>query len=86
MSTLKPHSHSRQESLIEPSGPQLAKNLEDCLCDKYPGEDLLVAVGEHARRFNADQQELRGLRRQAAGGCVFKRPRSPYWQLKYRGP
>ncbi|MGH9639117.1 MAG: hypothetical protein ACRD3Y_03585, partial [Bryobacteraceae bacterium] len=51
------------------------------IADKF-GPDILVAAGPHARRMNADLVELRELRAQRAGGSVFKRARSRYWQLK----
>jgi len=55
-------------------------------CDPCEGvkDDCFHAEGEHARRFYADLNELHQLRLRAAGGKVFKRSRSPYWQLRYR--
>jgi len=43
-----------------------------------------LATGPDARRLYAELAELRELRLKAAGGYVFKRERSPYWQIKYR--
>jgi hypothetical protein len=46
--------------------------------------DFYFATIEHARRLNSDLAELRELRQQRAGGTVFKRAGSAYWQFKYR--
>ena len=45
--------------------------------------DFYLATGEHARRLHGDLAELRALRYKRAGGRVFKRRRSPYWQIRY---
>ncbi len=46
--------------------------------------DCIIATGQAARRINADREELRKVRLKAAGGSVFKRAGSRYWQIKYR--
>src|SRR5215469_3196714 len=46
------------------------------------GDGLYVATGPDARHVSAELAELRELRRERIGGCVFKRPGSSYWQLK----
>jgi integrase len=43
----------------------------------------LVATAAEARRLFGDLDELRALRLKRAGGRVFKRGRSPYWQIRY---
>ena len=48
------------------------------------GEERLIFTGPHARKVSADLEELRRLRLKASGGTVFKRPRSRFWQIKYR--
>jgi integrase len=54
-------------------------------CDPCEGvkDDCFHVEGKHARRFYADLNELRQHRLKAAGGKIFKRARSPYWQLRY---
>lgn len=48
------------------------------------GDNAFVVTGADARRVQGDLAELRALRRQRAGGSVFKRARSAYWQLKFQ--
>jgi len=48
------------------------------------GEEYVIATGRDARRIMADLEELRAVRLKASGGSVYKRTRSPYWQIKYR--
>ena len=48
------------------------------------GEEFILATGTHARQFSGDLEELRNHRLTRAGGSVFKRDRSRYWQLKYQ--
>jgi len=43
-----------------------------------------IYTGEHARSLQADLNELRELRKERAGGKVFKRKGSSKWQLRYR--
>jgi integrase len=45
--------------------------------------DFLFATGEDARRLHGDLAELHALRHKRAGGRVFKRRRSPHWQIRY---
>jgi integrase len=45
--------------------------------------DFHLATGRHARALHGDLAELRALRLKRAGGRVFKRGRSPFWQLRY---
>ncbi len=47
------------------------------------GDNHLLFTGSDARRVSADLAELRGLRRRGVGALLFKRARSPYWQLRY---
>ena len=47
------------------------------------GEDHIVATGRQARELCAQLAELRRLRHKAFGGSIFKRARSPYWQIRY---
>lgn len=44
-------------------------------------QEYLLATGVDARRMSADLEELRRLRLKTAGGYVFKRGRSRYWQI-----
>jgi hypothetical protein len=44
--------------------------------------NFFLATGEDARRVHGDLAELRA-RLKHAGGYVFKRGRSPFWQIKY---
>lgn len=46
--------------------------------------NFYYATAGDARRLHSELAELRELRRQRAGGAVFKRARSGYWQLKFR--
>jgi hypothetical protein len=46
--------------------------------------DCIIATGPDARRMNADREECRRQRLKRAGGSVFKRAGSRYWQIKYR--
>jgi integrase len=48
------------------------------------GEEHLLFTGSHARQASADLDELRRLRLKVSGGSLFKRPRSRFWQIKYR--
>jgi hypothetical protein len=48
------------------------------------GDNLRLFTGEDARRVDAQLAELRELRKERAGGTVFKRAGSPYWQMRYR--
>jgi hypothetical protein len=48
-------------------------------------EEYIIATGAHARQMSADLEEVRRLRQERTGGSVFKRARSRYWQIKYRG-
>lgn len=41
------------------------------------------ATGEDARRLYADLAEVREQRLKRAGGTLYKRPGSPYWQMEY---
>lgn len=41
------------------------------------------AAGAHARRVQGDLAELRALRLKRAGGSVYKRTGSRFWQIKY---
>jgi len=76
---------SNHNSPDRPTGPEFVKALEAALGGSIPGrEDLLIATGARARRFGAEQDELRAMRLHAVGGSVFKRDGSPFWQLKYR--
>src|SRR5271170_5692653 len=64
----------------EPAAPIVAQ-IADAL---EKGEEYLVATGVHARRMNADLEELRRIRLKRIGGSVFQRPRSRFWQIKYQ--
>jgi integrase len=46
--------------------------------------DFFLATGADARRTYGELAELRAQRLKGVGGSVFKRARSPYWQIKYR--
>ncbi len=58
---------------------------ESILADARARRDDIVQIytGEHARSLQADLNELRELRRERAGGKVFKRAGSSKWQLRY---
>src|SRR5271154_3792657 len=58
---------------------------ESILADAREQRQEVVAVytEEHARRLEADLNELRELRKERAGGKVFKRKNSSKWQLRY---
>jgi len=58
---------------------------ESILADARARRDEIVQIytGEHARSLQADLNELRELRRERAGGKVFKRAGSSKWQLRY---
>jgi integrase len=47
------------------------------------GEEYIVVTDDDARRMLADLAELRERRLQLAGGSVFKRTRSRFWQIRY---
>jgi hypothetical protein len=51
---------------------------------EQPAGDYLLATGADARRAHGELAELRAQRFKSVGGSVFKRPRSPFWQIKYR--
>jgi hypothetical protein len=46
--------------------------------------DFFLATGADARRTYGELAELRAQRLKGVGGSVFKRARSPFWQIKYR--
>ena len=46
--------------------------------------DFFLATGPDARRTYGELAELRAQRLKGVGGSVFKRARSPHWQIKYR--
>src|SRR5690242_7654975 len=48
------------------------------------GFDFFLATGADARRTYGELAELRAQRLKGVGGSVFKRARSPFWQIKYR--
>jgi len=76
---------STQEASKHKSQPKSNFDPRSALIgDALESGDALIATGRDARRLSADLAELRRLRLKAAGGSVFKRPRSPYWQIKYR--
>jgi integrase len=78
MTTLSSHnSPTKSEAAADPIAAQINAALEK-------GEEYLVATGVHARRMNADLEELRRMRLKRIGGSVFKRPRSRFWQLKFQ--
>ena len=54
--------------------------LDDALAR---GDDFQLLTGDYVRRLQADLAELRELRRERAGGKVFKRAGSTKWQLRY---
>lgn len=60
------------------------KTIESLL--ELHDSETIVATGRDARRIGADLEELRRLRRQRSSGSVYKRRRSPYWQIKYPLP
>lgn len=46
-------------------------------------DELFVASGAAAHRLYGDLNELHALRLKRAGGSVYPRRGSPYWQIKY---
>ena len=54
--------------------------LEDALARN---DDFYLATGADARRARGDRAELVALRAKRIVGSVFKRARSPFWQIKY---
>src|SRR5260370_14293502 len=73
------------------SDPRL--NQTDSRCTPTPesilsdalarGADFHLFTDEEARRVHADMAELRELRKERAGGSVFRRRGSAYWQIKF---
>jgi hypothetical protein len=74
-------SNSRLDQSTTPSKP----TPESILADAREQRQEVVAVytEEHARRLEADLNELREMRKERAGGKVFKRKCSSKWQLRY---
>jgi hypothetical protein len=70
---------------LDQNDPRSKPTPESVLGDALAcGEEHLLFTGRDARRISGDLAELRELRRERAGGSVFKRAGSAYWQLKYR--
>jgi len=63
------------------SKPTPESQLRDALAR---GDGFQLFTGEDFRRVQADLAELRELRRERAGGTVFKRAGSSKWQHRYR--
>jgi integrase len=76
-STRKASNHT---PAAKPNSDPLQALIEEALSSP---DDVIIATGAQARSMSADLVELRRLRAKVAGGSVFKRPRSPYWQIKY---
>ncbi|MGH7923341.1 MAG: tyrosine-type recombinase/integrase [Candidatus Binatus sp.] len=64
-----------------PSKPTPESMLTDALSR---ADNFQLFTGDDARRIEADLAELLELRRERAGGTVFKRAGSSKWQLRYR--
>jgi hypothetical protein len=67
---------SSQPAPVDPSVAALQRAIAN-------GDEYLFVARVMARRYSTDIEELRKLRLKSAGGSVFKRARSRYWQIKY---
>ena len=86
MSSLSPKDSSTQPSKVglrvRPDG--VLETLDGAEAQIAESGDFFLATGADARRTNGELAELRALRLTRVGGRVFKRPRSPFWQIRYR--